>query len=152
MNKRKKLYLAHDLYRRKELRIYQRRMNFLSIKYKLINPFYDRNRYHIKLLDSGKANRWEFGIVECKDIVKHDKEMIRECDGVVAVITDNNFHVGTILEIGYADCLKKSIKPNFKIYVVSKKFYNHPWIRTYADKRFKNLDELAEFLLKGVFD
>ena len=135
-----KLYLAHDLNARHEIRRIELSLEKV-FNISLMNPFYDRDRTHIKKLDNHECNRWDFNYTDCLDIVKHDKEMIDDCDGIVAVISDNNFHVGTILEIAYAYHCHKTI------YIISTKFYNHAWFRVYATKRFRTWNDFIQFLM-----
>lgn len=136
-----KLYLAHNLYTRKKIRKVELA---LEKKYniELANPFYDRKRKHIKKIDKGICTRWEFGGKECIDIVMNDCEMIDNSNGVLAIVSELSQHIGTILEIAYAFHHKKLV------YVITDTFYNHPWIRVYANKRFRNFDEFENWLEK----
>jgi nucleoside 2-deoxyribosyltransferase len=138
--KKLKLYLAHNLYERHKVRKIELSLEKL-FNISLMNPFYDRDRIHIKKLDNKECTRGQFNYADCSDIVKHDKEMIDNCEGIVAYISDNQFHVGTILEIAYAYHCHKII------YIISTKFYNHPWFRVYATKRFKTWIEFIQFLM-----
>jgi nucleoside 2-deoxyribosyltransferase len=140
MNKRKlKLYLAHSLETRTAIRKIELEIED-DFNIELYNPFYDNpNRDDIHDIDSGKTTRWELDLKHCEDIVDRDLNAIDECDGIVAIFLDSS-SIGTCLEIGYARQTGKMI------FFISEKYYNHPWIRVYADYRFKNIDEFKMFL------
>lgn len=133
------LYLAHNLNDRHEVRNVELAIESI-LNVDLRNPFYDRDRTHIKKIDNKECDRFDFTLSECYNIVKHDKEMIDESEGIVAVISENECHVGTILEIAYAYHCHKMI------YIISNKFYNHAWLRVYATDRFRNWKSFIRFL------
>lgn len=133
----KRLYLAHNLNIRKKIRKLE-----LSIEedydIDLLNPFYDTDRDDIHDIDSGKTTRWELPYQNCVNLVSKDKRNIDRCDALVAIIEKPS--IGTTLEIAYAKQYGK------KVIVISEVYYQHPWIRVYADYTFKNIDEFKNFI------
>jgi len=134
--KRLKLYLAHNLDTRHEIRKWELRIE-KNHKIKLLNPFYDIVRNDVVDLDSGKVTRWQLNDKRCHALVKRDLKAIDKCEGILAFVTGS---VGTTLEIGYAKATNK------KIYIISKDYIMHPWIRVYADLRFATKEEFEEWL------
>ena len=134
--KRLKLYLAHNLDTRHEIRKWELRVE-KNHKIKLLNPFYDIVRNDVVDLDSGKVTRWQLNDKRCHALVKRDLKAIDKCEGILAFVTGS---VGTTLEIGYAKATNK------KIYIISKDYIMHPWIRVYADLRFATKEEFEEWL------
>lgn len=139
MKRKLKLYLAHSLETRKEIRKIELEIE-KEFDVELFNPFYDTDaRDDIKRIDSGETTRWELDMKACEGIVDRDLNAVADCDGIVAIFLESA-SIGTCLEIGYARQIGKLI------FFISEKYYNHPWIRVYADYRFKNIDEFEMFL------
>jgi len=140
-----KLYLAHNIENRHEFR---KKELELESKYniKLFNPFYDcSQRKDIKKLDDlNIVHRTQmdkpFSIKHCKNIVKRDLSSLTKQDGVLAIIYKAS--IGTTLEIGYAKCKHK------KIFIITDNYYNHPWVRVYADYLFISIKDFMIWLDK----
>lgn len=145
MKKKLKLYLAHGLPTRHEVRKIELE---LEAKYnvELHNPFYDSGcRDDIDNLDNNKTCdeiRNKFDISHCWNIVNRDLKAIDKNHGVVAYII-GDVGLGTAFEMGY--CYYWSGCP---LIIVSERYYNHPWARCYADFIFRNQIEFEEFLSK----
>lgn len=137
--KKLKLYLAHNLDTRKQIREIELE---LERKYniELVNPFYDTVRDDIKKIDEGVNTRWEISMKACKNLVKRDLSNITRSDGLLAIIIKPS--IGTTLEIGYAKATGK------KIFIISEIYIKHPWIKVYATKRFKNFIAFENWLIK----
>jgi len=135
------LYLAHNLNIRKKIRKIEKQ---LEEKYNvnLFNPFYDSKRDDIDRIDNGDVNRWELDMESCRNLVRRDLGNITRRDGLVTLIQKPS--IGTTLEIGYAKQKGKII------IVISEKYVDHPWIRVYADYRFRNITEFEEWLKTTV--
>ena len=138
MKRKFKLYLAHSLETRKEIREIELDIE-KDFDIELYNPFYDTKRHDVKEIDAGRQSRWDFDLKACEGIVDTDLNAIDECDGIIAIFLDSA-SIGTCLEIGYARQTGKLI------FFISEKYYNHPWIRVYCDYRFKTIDEFKMFL------
>lgn len=138
MAKTLKLYLAHNLDIRHEIRQIEL---MLEKKYnvKLFNPFYDSKRNDIDRIDNGSKDKWELTMKECKDIVENDLSNITKQDGVLAIVKEPS--IGTTLEIAHARINNKLI------FVISEKYINHPWIRVYVDYCFRSIKEFEYFLI-----
>jgi len=134
--KKLKLYLAHNLDTRHEIKKWEL---YIENKYpvQLLNPFYDIKRNDISDLDSGKITRWQLNDKRCHALVKRDLKAIDHCEGILAFVTGS---IGTTLEIGYARATNK------KIFVISKDYIMHPWLRVYANYRFATKEEFEEWL------
>jgi nucleoside 2-deoxyribosyltransferase len=135
--KKLKLYLAHNLDTRHEIRKWELQVE-KKYKINLLNPFYDSKRSDIDKLDSGKITRWQLNDRRCHALVKRDLKMVDKCEGILAFVTHGV--IGTMLEIGYARATGK------KIFVISKDYIMHPWIRVYANYRFATKEEFEEWL------
>jgi len=142
----KKYYLAHNFLRRKIVRRWELK---IEAKYNIIldSPFYDnpRRAMEMQILDGYKdgspkqnaylSNRDEHSIVD------DDLEKISKSDGIIALA--NDVRVGTLMEIFYASHMLR-----LPVYVLTRKYYNHPWIKKFATKRFRTLKELEGFIEK----
>ena len=142
----KKYYLAHNFLTRKLRRKWELR---IEAKYniELDNPFYDNPHrlFEMKVLDSMKDNSPEQNKYlsernECS-IVNDDLEKIRKSDGIIALA--NDVRVGTLMEVFYASYVLR-----LPVYILTRKYYNHPWIKKFATKRFRTIKELEEFIGK----
>lgn len=145
MPHRKKLvlYVAHALSYRKEVRAMTEKLE-KDYYVKFINPFYNTNRVEIEQLDSLKTPeekekcQQSWSLDECKGIVKMDLEMIDSCDGIIAFLTKGI--LGTACELQYAHTTNK------KIYAITEVYLQHPWVRTYADQIFTDMDGFKKWL------
>lgn len=149
----KRLYIAHNFGNRKLIRKWELR---IEAKYNIAleNPFYDSDRSDVKRLDQmkdGSKEQMEYfrkrNTSEQVDlIVDGDLELIRKSDGIVAYLeSSKNFRtmIGTPMEIFFAGRILK-----IPVYVITKKYAFHPWIRKYATKVFRNRTEFEEFVKK----
>ncbi len=145
MKRKFKLYLAHTLETRKEIREIELDIE-KNFNIELYNPFYDNpNRDDICDIDAGRQTRYDFSLKQCEGIVDRDLNAIDDCDGLIAIFLDSP-SIGTCFEIGYARQTGKLI------FFVSQKDLNHPWIRIYTDYRFKTIDEFKIFLMYYKFN
>jgi nucleoside 2-deoxyribosyltransferase len=156
----KKLYLAHPLSKRIEVRRMQLR---LESKYniKFTNPFYNNSyeRKEIEKLDSMKykkdrnAYKESWDIDTCYNIVEIDLELIRKSDGLLAYLPGKNPVTGTSMEIFYSAYILR-----IPVYVITQDYFHHPWIRMLTENSggamFKNITEYKKFLerTEGVRD
>lgn len=140
----KKLYLAHNFLTRKAMRKWQIRIEG-KYNLKLSNPFYSNpNRATemetIDLLKDGSRKQRDYLATRSSwDIVEDDLRMIRKSDGVIAFAHD--VRIGTPMEIFYAARLLK-----IPVYIVTKKWANHPWIKEHARVIFSNKKSLEKYL------
>lgn len=140
----KKYYLAHNFLTRKLRRKWELK---IEAKYNIIldNPFYDNQRraMEMNILDSMTDNSSEQNkyLSERNEhsIVNDDLEKIRKSDGIIALA--NDVRVGTLMEIFYASHVLR-----LPVYVLTRKYYNHPWIKKFATLRFRTIKELELFI------
>jgi nucleoside 2-deoxyribosyltransferase len=140
----KKYYLAHNFLTRKLRRKWELK---IEAKYNIIldNPFYDNphRAMEMHILDGYKDGSTEQNAYlsnrDENSIVNDDLEKIRKSDGIIALA--NDVRVGTLMEIFYASHVLR-----LPVYVLTRKYYNHPWIKKFATKRFRNMKELEEFI------
>lgn len=142
MKKPLKLYLAHNLNDRKNIRKIEL---YFESKYniRLFNPFYDSNRSDILEIDAGRSNRWELDMNKCRNIVKRDLRNLSLQDGLITIINKPSF--GTAFEIAYAKYKNK------KIFVISNMYIKHPWIKVYATKLFIDVIEFEQWLKENGY-
>lgn len=146
MKEMRKFYLAHNFYDRKSVRKWELKM---EAKYNIAldNPFYDNDRNDIKALDnledgSLEQDRYfkERNTPEmCKNIVEGDLKMIRKSDGLVALIKSTS--LGTSMEIIMAAKIY-----DIPVYIISKKYAHHPWIKHLSTMVFRNKKEFEDFV------
>jgi len=140
--KKLKLYLAHNLNDRHEIRKIEKELE-KNYHIELVNPFYDIVMDDIKDLDEGKGNRYKLPMQRCIEVIKMDLNMILRCDGILAIIKSPS--IGTTLEIAYAKQFYR------KIYIISEKYSDHPWIKVYANRTFKTIKEFEKWLEKNKY-
>ena len=133
------LYFAHNF----NDRIKFRKLELLLEKelgIELFNPFYDEvtRTEEMNLIDNlnGDKKQHEWCIVNSKDLVRRDLKNLAKCDGLFTIISSPS--IGTTLEIANATLMKKPV------YVISPKYYDHPWIIEYATARFETLSEFKK--------
>jgi len=109
-----------------------------ELNIELLNPFYDdvSRTTEMSKLDSGEIKKWH--IVAADELVARDLKNLASCDGLFTIIESPS--IGTTLEIANA---KLMCKP---IYVVSKDYHNHPWIKIYATEKFETLDQFKIYI------
>ena len=123
---KERFYLAHsceliDSVRRWELRM-QGKYNV-----DLINPFkgnqFENMEELRKLTTRKKLLSYMKTLNEetCEKIVTYDLELLRKCDGVVAIF--NTPSVGTAMEIFAASYVYR-----MPVYVICRSYVHHPWI------------------------
>jgi len=142
----KKYYLAHNFLTRKLRRKWELK---IEAKYNIIldNPFYDNphRAMEMTILDGYKDGSTEqnkyLSNRDENSIVDDDLKKIRKSDGVIALA--NDVRVGTLMEIFYASYVLR-----LPVYVLTRKYYNHPWIKKFATKRFRTIRELEFFIEK----
>jgi nucleoside 2-deoxyribosyltransferase len=151
------LYFAHNFndrikFREIELQLEQ------ELGIQLLNPFYDDSSRIEEMaeLDARKANdvarikdlqekktfknRFNTDNADAELIVRRDLTNLAKSDGLFTIVDKPSF--GTAIEICNAVLMKKPV------YFVSEIYSDHPWIKIYATKTFKNLDEFKQYIKK----
>jgi len=138
-----RLYLAHQLGNRKEVREWELRFEKEN-KIELINPFYDcPNRNDIKTLDKMNEEQIKEYLItrtkeDCLTIVNRDLELIRKSDGLIAFVTES---IGTSMEIIMAYRVY-----GLPVYIISEKYYMHAWIRGNSTKVFRTKERFESWV------
>jgi hypothetical protein len=141
-----RLYFAHNFNHRKGFREIELRLE-KELGIELFNPFYDdiTRTEEMNLMDNpektedrNQAPHHEWCIVNHKMLVARDLKNLVKQDGLLTIIMEPS--IGTTLEIANA---KLMCKP---IYVISEKYYDHPWILTYATHIFKTIEEFKQYI------
>lgn len=146
----KTFYLAHSFTTRKTTRKWELK---IESKYNinLDNPFYDTcQRTDMKELDKMKEGSKEqkeyFKQRDTTELVDRDLEKIRKSDGLAAFLklnTTKSSLIGTPMEIFFAARILK-----IPVYVVTKKFVYHPWIKKFATQTFITKKDFEEYIKK----
>lgn len=136
------LYLAHSFERRHEFRIIELTLE-RNFNINLHNPFFDSmtrkdRRYILSKQTMNECLTIPRTQQDCEELVYRDLESIDKRDGILTIIHEPS--IGTTLEISHAH------KTGKLVFVISEKYSEHPWIRVYADYRFKTLDEFIHWL------
>jgi len=121
----------------------------MESKYNMIldNPFYDNpNRIQdMKILDSykdGSAEQRKYLMSrDSESIVEDDLEKIRKSDGIVAFANETT--MGTPMEIFFASRILR-----MPVYIITKKYPYHPWVKKHATKIFPNRTAFEEYTKK----
>ena len=143
----KTLYLAHNFNTRKNIRKWELKIEG-RYNINLDNPFYDNpNRAkEMEVLDSMRdGNRKQRDYLSqrsAKSIVEDDLDKIRKSDGIIAIANDTR--IGTPMEIFFAGRILR-----IPVYVVSKKYAQHPWIVQHATMTFTSMVEFEKFVGKN---
>ena len=149
MNNKLRLYFAHNFNNRFEFRKIELQLE-KELNIELFNPFYDDSsrieemRELDSRLNTSKKNTKNFENQFNRDcdsadlIVKRDLKNLAASDGLVTLVEKPS--IGTTIEICNAVLMKKPV------YFISEIYRNHPWIKIYATKTFKNLKEFKEFI------
>ena len=138
------LYLAHNFLTRKSMRKWEIRVEGLY-NVKLDNPFYDnperaREMEILDLYKDGSRKQRDYMSTRSSwDIVEDDLRKIRKSDGLIAFAHD--VRIGTPMEIFYAARVLR-----LPVYVVTKKWAGHPWIKEHARVIFPNRQALEKYL------
>lgn len=142
-----KLYLAHNFGSRKKMRKWELR---LEREYYIIldNPFYDSDRSDVENLDRMKDGSKEqrkyfeshLSTKHINRIVDGDLECIRKSDGIVAYVK-GSIGIGTQMEIFFAARVLQ-----IPVYIITKKWANHPWIQKYATEIFIYKKDFEKFI------
>ena len=141
-----KLYFAHNFNDRKEMRAIELELE-KQLNIELFNPFYDdpTRVAEMKELDSRGTsdtartlrfkNSFNRDDDDARLIVRRDLQNLAGCDGLFTIVKEPSF--GTTIEICNAVLMRKPV------YFVSEKYCNHPWIKVYATKIFKDVTVFA---------
>ena len=146
MKKAPTLYLAHNFNTRKTIRKWEIKMEG-KYNISLDSPFYNNvNRAaDMKILDSLEdGSREQKKYLQARDassIVEDDLDKIRKSDGIVALANDTR--IGTPMEIFFAARILR-----IPVYIITKKYCEHPWIKQHATKIFRNKREFERFVEK----
>jgi len=147
LTKKLDLYLAHSFDRRHEFRILELDLE-KQYNINLFNPFFDLMNRKDRRLILSKINRSSNGDTklfhrtqkECEELVYRDLSNIDNRDGLLTIIHEPS--LGTAFEISHAH------KTGKLVFVISEKYCEHPWVRVYANYRFKSIDEFISWLEK----
>ncbi len=113
---------------RKQIRRIQ--LNLLSMypRLKLVHPYYDLDQR-----------------MKGSDLVKQDLGAVEQTDGVIAIGADifvpnaEPFNQGGVIEYFRAYQL------GHEVYIITNKEYSHPFIKTFATRRFRTLQEFLDW-------
>jgi len=140
------LYLAHSFDRRHEFRVLELNLE-REYNLNLLNPFFDlmsrKDRRLILSKSSRDTTSFKRTQADCEELVYRDLSNIDNRDGLLTIIHEPS--LGTAFEISHAH------KTGKLVFVISEKYSEHPWIRVYADYRFKTLDEFIRWLDKNGY-
>lgn len=142
----KKLYLAHPLVRRHEIR----RLELLFEKetgIELLNPFYDNpeGRKDIERLDLGEyVARTLKEKEKGREIIDADLKLIDSCEGIVAIKNRTDSSDGTPMEFFYNSIILQ--KPTF---LITEDLCGHPWYIGSATKIFKDWHSFKDYIKEG---
>jgi len=140
------LYLAHNFLTRKKIRKWELRVEE-KYNINLDNPFYDNldRAGEMLILDSlkdcSRGQREYLSTRSAYNIVEDDLEKIRKSDGLIAIL--NDVRVGSPMEVFYASRVLR-----IPVYIVTRKYNNHPWVIQHATKIFPSKSELEAFIKK----
>jgi len=137
-----KFYLAHSCLCHKKIRKWQLLME-AQCNISFSNPFSDNREEDISVVkDTKTLNKLlnELSWEQCATIMVNDLELIRKSDGIVAYFESPT--IGTCMEIFVAAYIY-----HIPVYVITKKYANHPWIRALATEIFPHRTALKQFLL-----
>ena len=137
------LYLAHNFNTRKLIRKWELK---IEGKYNLVldSPFYDNpcRAEEMKILDSmrdgSREQRNYLSKRNAKNIVEDDLDKIRKSDGILAFANDTR--IGTPMEIFFASRILK-----IPVYVITKKYSEHPWVKYFATRIFSSRLEFEKY-------
>ena len=134
----KKLYLAHPLEMREEIRKIELKIE-KCIDIELVNPFFDLIKRDLSGVNKDLNKYWQN--LDYNNIVENDLRAIEYCDGIVAYIERKQPTIGTLFEIWH--CYKVLQKP---VFIVSPDSNSHPWIRHIVEKSAgKSFDNWIQF-------
>ncbi|RPI86142.1 MAG: hypothetical protein EHM34_00160 [Nitrosopumilales archaeon] len=147
MKKKLDLYLAHSFDRRHEFRVIELELE-RDYNLNLHNPFFDamsRKDRRLILSKNGRTDciKYRRTQKDCEELVYRDLANIDNRDGLFTIIHEPS--IGTCLEISHAH------KTGKLVIVVSENYCEHPWIRIYADHRFKTLDDFKKWMKKNGY-
>jgi len=142
--KRIKIYLAHPLGSRHEIRKWEKQ---LERKYKinLHNPFYDNKREDINYLDRGMIEPYSVErIRKSKEIVKADLDAIFKSDALIAILPYPS--IGVSMEIFYAATVC-----DIPVFILTS-IRGHPWLNAMGKiyRTRKGIENAIKRLKKGL--
>ena len=142
----KTLYLAHNFESRKITRKWELKIEG-RYNVNLDNPFYDnperaKDMRVINSFKDGSVEQKEFMVTRDADsIVEDDLNKIRKSDGILAFAEVTR--IGTPMEIFFGGRILR-----IPVYVITKRYANHPWIVKHATRIFRNMKEFERFAEK----
>jgi nucleoside 2-deoxyribosyltransferase len=143
-----KLYLAHPIAMRKEVRKWELQFE-KKTGIELVNPFYDHTENNpesedIKNFDEGKAKP---NTLKNKDyatnIMEDDLDTIYGCNGIVAFVEPDQDSFGTPMEIFF-----NSYNLNRPTYIITKNMSGHAWILALGTQIFKSKKGFTQWITK----
>ena len=139
-----KLYLAHPLKCRAEIRKAELEFEARNPDIQLINPFYDNpERADVSQLDNVSREAWSKNL-DFMDIVLKDTQAIDSSGGTVAWVEKTVHTIGTYMELWY------TMSQGKLVYVITPDWANHPWLRYVAykgaGKIFSSFQEFETFI------
>lgn len=145
--KKPKFYIAHSVINREYIRdTVCPALQAAGIT--TVNPLYEddgtarKNRGEIAALDRGELKPYfKMNKTDAFRIVAGDLAFIDKSDGIIAIVDDPS--IGTSMEIFYGSFCRE--KP---VYVITKKYKNHVWLRRFATRIFDSLESLIEYFSK----
>ncbi len=150
-----RLYFAHNFNDRLKFREIELKLEE-ELRIELFNPFYDdptreeemaeldaremNDIQRIQQLQEKKTfkNRFNTDNADASLIVRRDLTNLAKGDGLFTIVDKPSF--GTAIEMCNAVLMRKPV------YFVSEIYSEHPWIKIYATKTFKNLEEFKKFI------
>jgi hypothetical protein len=143
-------YLAHSGSLIKSVRAWELKVQG-KYEIDLINPFKSNTFEHVEELIKLNTEKKMFKYLQslseetCHQIVDRDLEMIRKCDGIVAIFSSPT--VGTAMEIFAASWVFR-----IPVFIICGKYGAHPWLRSLAVRSggavFKTRVEFERYLDK----
>lgn len=131
-----KYYLAHSFASRHQIKEWELEFEKRT-GIELLNPFYHVPRPDIEDADAGVTSR---RIKPFAQLVNDDLDMIKNSDGIIAII-DENSSIGTPQEMVYAHLWGKPVYT-----VVTDGRHKHAWLQYHSTKIFTNLNDLEQML------
>ena len=144
-----RFYLAHPIKDRHEIREWEKDIE-KRFAIELVNPFYDAAEIgNIAAIDKGDKGVYDPSF-DSAEIVEGDLGLIKDCEGVIAILT-NKISIGTNMEIFYNSHVLK--RPTHMI-IESNELRGHSWLRylsdTYGGQIYRDRKDFEERYLSKL--